>query len=353
MKEYSFKQIEYAWEILRIMDINADDPKFIDAMNVLSAWRASHEMPLNIAFQLIQDIWSKIDKNSIFAKRLKRHKSIASKLSRFPKMNLRKMQDLWGCRIILPTLKKVEKVIKELERHKSFVYENWEIRSKDYIVNPKSDWYRSYHIVWKFWTKPENVRTIEIQIRTALQHDWATAVEIVDIFTKQSLKTNNGSKDWANFFKEVSIFFSIIENIHIFSTSNIRCINEFRDKISHSPELLERYKNLKILVNKLDIIRSFDFFRISLNFIAWKAHGFALVKIDTSQRTVSIKFVWEPEEMNEEYKQAEIESAWNQNLIVALIATSELAELKEAYPNYFADSKDFMKHLNFILDCWL
>ncbi|TON38231.1 (p)ppGpp synthetase, partial [Vibrio parahaemolyticus] len=44
-----------------------------------------------------------------------------------------------------------------------------------------------------------------------IQHSWATAVEIVDLFTNQSLKSNDGKKEWLEFFKLVSNEFSKIE----------------------------------------------------------------------------------------------------------------------------------------------
>lgn len=41
---------------------------------------------------------------------------------------------------------------------------------------------------------------VEVQVRTQLQHAWATAIEAVGIFTKQALKSNQGDQDWLRFF---------------------------------------------------------------------------------------------------------------------------------------------------------
>ena len=41
---------------------------------------------------------------------------------------------------------------------------------------------------------------IEIQLRTSLQHAWATVVETVDAFTNENLKFGAGSDDWKRFF---------------------------------------------------------------------------------------------------------------------------------------------------------
>jgi len=53
---------------------------------------------------------------------------------------------------------------------------------------------------------------VEIQIRSRLQHLWATAVETVDFFTNQAIKSNEGQKDWVTFFRLVSSAFAKFEN---------------------------------------------------------------------------------------------------------------------------------------------
>jgi hypothetical protein len=45
---------------------------------------------------------------------------------------------------------------------------------------------------------------IEIQLRSRLQHAWATAVETVSIFTGQALKSDGGEGDWRRFFALMS-----------------------------------------------------------------------------------------------------------------------------------------------------
>ena len=41
---------------------------------------------------------------------------------------------------------------------------------------------------------------IEIQLRSILQHCWATAVETADIFYREGLKAHRGSPEWRRFF---------------------------------------------------------------------------------------------------------------------------------------------------------
>jgi len=52
---------------------------------------------------------------------------------------------------------------------------------------------------------------VELQIRTKLQHLWATAVETMGTFLGQALKSRQGSQDWLDFFTLISSAFSFIE----------------------------------------------------------------------------------------------------------------------------------------------
>ncbi|MBU6438396.1 MAG: hypothetical protein KGQ77_12790, partial [Betaproteobacteria bacterium] len=60
-----------------------------------------------------------------------------------------------------------------------------------------------------------NNQKIEVQLRTRLQHAWATAVEIVDAFTGQALKSglklNSGDPKWRRFFALMSSVIAIRE----------------------------------------------------------------------------------------------------------------------------------------------
>ncbi|MDD4796164.1 MAG: RelA/SpoT domain-containing protein [Eubacteriales bacterium] len=132
--------------------------------------------------------------NAIVAQRLKRLQSITNKLNRFPNMGLCTMQDIGGCRVIVSSIEEAYKIIGKLKkssmRHK--------LREEyDYIKSPKEEGYRSYHITYSYHSdrnEKYNGLFIEIQVRTHIQHLWATAVETMDIFTGESLKNGFGSE---------------------------------------------------------------------------------------------------------------------------------------------------------------
>ena len=50
----------------------------------------------------------------------------------------------------------------------------------DYITTPKDSGYRGVHLIYRYYSDKNetfNGLKIEVQIRTALQHAWATAVD--------------------------------------------------------------------------------------------------------------------------------------------------------------------------------
>jgi hypothetical protein len=69
-------------------------------------------------------------------------------------------------------------------------------------MNPQKSGYRGIHLVYRYnGRKTEyNGLKIEIQIRTVIQHAWATAVETVGMFTQQALKSSQGEQDWLRYF---------------------------------------------------------------------------------------------------------------------------------------------------------
>ena len=217
-KSFSGKQKNRAGEVLREASFSQNDESLTEAMDVLSYWRFCHEKPLEIAFTKLQSIAKNKDKTALFAKRLKRYVSISRKLQRYDRMSLKNMQDIGGCRAIVANEKKLRPIVRELRKLPEFKTAGGNLRSKDYISNPKKDGYRSYHLIGRFHEKNSAPRNIEVQVRTNIQHYWATALEIVDLFTDQALKSNQGDEHWKSFFVNVSKQFHLMESIHFFDT---------------------------------------------------------------------------------------------------------------------------------------
>ena len=144
----------------------------------------------------------KVDPRALTAQRMKRVASIFRKLVRRPTMQMSQMQDIGGCRAIVSSMKTLNELIR--------LYDHRPLRhivrpARDYIANPKEDGYRSVYLVYRFVgtasTLPWDKLRIELQLRTKLQHSWATAVETVDTFTGEELKFGLDSDDWRRFFQ--------------------------------------------------------------------------------------------------------------------------------------------------------
>lgn len=150
-------------------------------------------------------------KDSIVAQRLKRYITIIGKLRDDPRLKLTTMQDIGGVRAILRSKRDVYKLRKEYINSPHF-YQMIEVNAcKDYIQNPKASGYRGIHIIFKYKNKLNSSYDglrIEMQIRTKLQHIWATAVEVMGTFRGEKLKSGKGDEQWQRLFSLVSSYFA-------------------------------------------------------------------------------------------------------------------------------------------------
>lgn len=102
--EFSRTQIIKAGKTIRNDSVSSDKKK--EAIEIIDNWRMAHAFPLHIIYTHLRRFKRK--RNDIFvAERLKRLDSIIGKLKRENSMNLWTMQDLGGCRVIVPSIEEV------------------------------------------------------------------------------------------------------------------------------------------------------------------------------------------------------------------------------------------------------
>ena len=341
---YSKEQINKAGSILKK---NSSNPEELNrAMNILSDWRAKHHYPLHVFQTRLRNASRDYDKKSIVVQRLKRTSSILKKLNRpysgrKPTMKLAQMQDIAGCRAIVKNVK-IAREIYETHYSKGNL-KHRKVREKDYVASPKSDGYRSFHLVYEYKSDKRKTKyngmLVEVQIRSKLQHLWATSVETVDFFTRNAIKLNQGDAAWADFFRLVSSAFAIKE----------KCTPV--ENISKE----ELYAKIKEKESELSVITKLESWAHGMNFFhelrekEIKSLSFFLFDLDISNGKLLIQAYASKEQERtkafQDYLKLEKNHRNDQKHDIVLVGADTMENLRKAYPNYFADTKDFVSEL--------
>lgn len=330
--EYSRSKIIKAGKIVRK---NESTPEQISvATSVIDNWRAAHAYPLHVIYMHLRGM-SKDRDDIIVAERLKRLDSIINKLKRQPTMSLWEMQDLGGCRFIVPT---VAEVYSYAEQYKNSRIRHKLVNTYDYIASPKTSGYRSLHLVFQFQSDTESKQSynqnmmIEIQFRTHLQHVWATAVETIGLFTKQALKAGQGDEDIKRFFVLISSLFAIRENCQVVPGT-----------LADQTELISEVEQLNDRHHILDMLRAI---RVAVGHEVDRQHdkkGYYILILNYETKRLRVRYFQasEAEEANAIYSQ--IESQRSETKIDAvLVRAASFQTLRAAYPNYFLDIGEFV-----------
>lgn len=341
--EFSRKSVGRAGETLSSKNLTSEE--YHSALEVLSNWRASHIYPLSKIQYLLYRRAREVDGTALIAQRLKRTPSIINKLKIMKNTKLQRLQDIGGCRAILKDIESVYKlrdnIVKKFSKHKL-------IKENNYILEVKESGYRSIHLIYKFQATKHtefNNHLIEIQLRTKLQHAWATAVEILGTYTNQPLKSSLGNQEILNLLKKISLLFSCKENnIHDYSEQAIRNLVKTIQNDLEKPEL--------------DIITQLEAFSVTTDYVTKHNKkdnsGYTLLYLDRKEMVVKIKIFKKnaQEDAVSEYIKLEKESKNSDNDNIVLVSTESAYNLKKTYPNYFADSKYFIKQLEAYLNLY-
>lgn len=315
-----------------------------EAMALLSKWRSLHNYPINTFQATLRSKVKRLNlKSPIIAQRLKRTPSIIRKLKRFPAMSLASMQDIGGIRIVLATVEDVYRLHDDILNTKRRYDHHAIVPPHDYIAKPKADGYRSLHQVFKYKSPayPElDGLLIELQIRTKLQHSWATAVETLGMIEQSSFKTGEGAEDFKRFFKLSSAMFSFKEKQPI--VSNLESINIK----TIANELVELEKELQVYMKLQSIIVTAKHIEKSSD----KSDEYHLMELNLSQHTPTLSLIaFTKSQLSQAeslYKVRELETKDDPNIEVVLISAGNLKDIKKAYPNYFLDTQQFIKNLD-------
>ena len=312
------------------------------ALDVISNWRSSHSFPLNTFQVTLRQRSLSICENPIVAQRLKRVPSIFAKLQRFPSMRLSRMQDIGGARAVLPAIEDVDR-LREIYRRRRTGHQY--VAEKDYVGQPKASGYRSIHLVYRYHSDRNhayNGLQIELQLRTRLQHAWATAVETVGTFLGQSLKASQGREDWLRFFKLIGSGFALAEG------------GSAADNVpADSGALMTEIRNAAA---GLRVKETLEAFGQALNFdktykkLIRNEISYYLFILQPEQKKLT---AW-PFRDGELVQATEAYLTQEKNLAgtagdTVLVASDSLESLRRAFPNYFWDTRRFVEEMDRLL----
>jgi len=235
-------------------------------------------------------------------------------------MKLSTMQDIAGCRAVLNGVEDVDRLAALYGGSK-----------RDYIRHPKSDGYRSIHIVER-----HHGYQVEIQMRSGLQHAWAAAVEAVDFVLGQRLKTGGGAQEWKWFFKLAASAIALSEGLPL-----------VRDTPTERRSLAFELRKASDEVHALDLLRRVHLMQYSAKNVYEKKKGAAyLVTLDMRDENKMQTFVrvYQRDEIanaNKDYINFEKEFSLVGRQHALLLSVDQVSDLEPAYPAYFMQTTMF------------
>ena len=344
---YTPGQIERAGRTLTNSAASKDE--LTEAFSIVDNWRTAHAYPLELARNALDQRVAEIcpdaviPERPIVSERLKRIESIREKLIREPKMNLVTMQDIGGCRAVLRGPEEVEKLLRSYAGVA-------DLKTTDYIASPRVSGYRSTHLVWRFRSQDSstadyNNMRIEIQIRTALQHTWATAVEIASTFTGQDLKSDHPKLQDPDLGSRWVRFFALMGS----AMANCEGGAPVRDTPTDKNDLI---RELGRLTNDLRVQHLMKHWSKVTTIRDTKSNAGArlfliVLRPHETQWYLKIKpfSAKDADKAAEERIRLEKESRETRGMQVVLVAVESIDMLRRAYPNYYADTAEFLKAL--------
>ncbi|WP_410376040.1 RelA/SpoT domain-containing protein, partial [Enterobacter sp. CPE_E222] len=244
---FSKKAIDRSAQAIRHGCVNEERQA---AIEMIQNFRELHLYPLMLMKNHLARTSAKVNKKIIVARRLKRLPTIIDKLER-PTLDgihensikLTRMQDIGGCRAIVKNLEHLKLLQDRLEKSRSI---HTIVHTANYLT-PKASGYGGVHLIYSCFHEGDDHNAwkktkIEVQLRTELQHAWATSLEIIDTLEGYKLKTSQeGHEDWRRLFYLAGCLVAHDEGACILSDETLK---------SHRTELSDLHHELQ-LISKL------------------------------------------------------------------------------------------------------
>ena len=328
--------IEKAGQVIRTAELISEEYK--KAFDQLSKWANLYAIPLKhyqISIKLRLFNMKKAKKDYLIGQRLKRMPSIIGKIRRFPDMKVTRMQDVGGLRIVVKTVDEVNQIHQEIVRNRK----KDEVKQfKNYITQPKNDGYRGIHQVFRYSdSKYPKLRgfNIEVQIRTELQHCWATAVETLGMINLASYKTGEGDEKSRRFFLLASGVIALKENCpvpEVLKDMTEDAIRKEMIAIDNELQIISKLGGVVVATPKKKIDKNDFYYLLDLKVDPKGKSQIKILSFSQEESTSAEKY----------YRQIESETQDDHSVSILLIRADNFKDIRKAYPNYFLDVKRFL-----------
>lgn len=340
--EYTMHDVKRAGEALKgeILWSEERREENVRIFQIANNWIDSHGYPMyRVKMEAIGKLRAcKID--GITIARLKRMSSVRRKL-RTISSKLDQIQDLGGCRVILPSIDGASALIERFRDKGRHHLHN----EGPYIESPKPGGYRSHHMIYKYVGNDEsavlNNRRVEIQIRTRLQHAWATAVEAVGNFTGDELKAGRGDQRWLRLFELMSAEFAMTENCPMpdgvpARAARIKEIRGLESELSAASMMESMRQAVHYTGSYVQSGERPEFYRIEFNRRTKEA------RVTPHNRPI-------PGLAEQHLIEQAAEESGDKDINTVLVSADSIEDLYAGYPNYFGDVALFTKSLRIVV----
>lgn len=319
--KYSKKKIRRAGDNLAAGSLSGAEK--LEALQIVGYWRAAHMEPLRKTLSMLEEVCNQ-DASTILVSRLKRIDTIINKLSR-PGYSfiLTTLRDIAGCRLIVKTDDDARRIAQAIQA-------TGQCRDvKDYMQEPKESGYRGIHLICRHDAESYGYEKldVEVQVRSRLQHDWATAVEAYDMITNANLKFGDGSQSQKRYFQLASALMSHDVEDEKTARDELKALD---DKLHVLATLHEATDSMYVVYDAdSDIDRSDS----------------CLITVDVGVQQINLEVFTSEEEDKAANKYTELESGKGEGLVYLLARANSLEDLRRAYPNYYSDISEFVNWL--------
>ncbi|MEC5210081.1 putative GTP pyrophosphokinase [Psychrobacter sp. PL15] len=317
-----------------------NEEEFREALLVLKQYRENHIPNLKVFSSLLESKLNRLQifEQSIVSSRSKRLESIANKLVRQPTMRLAQMDDVVGIRVTLPNIEALNQFLDNNSNceiiNADCVFDDF--HTTNYILEPKSDGYRGIHQIFKCKTDGNNYVRLELQIRTKIQHEWATVVEILGSLKHVSFKSGQGDENYLHFLLLSSVLFSMEEGtpiVAIYAELTPSEVCARLNKLDKELQIIEMLRGINSIPSLKKNIEA----------------KYYLIQLDLHTRETVILPYNDERDANEDYVRLEQTYQGSDMFDVVLVSVDDVNNIKEAYPNYFLDSNDFISRYTELL----